>query len=76
MLTSQPDYVEAHVMQLSPFERNQLLQRPIVSFDTDLQVEAAWEQVADQREADIAARRAHWIHGDKALRQLRARPMP
>lgn len=45
----------------------------IVSVDADPEVEAAWEKVADEREADIAAGRAHWIPGDEAMQQLRAR---
>lgn len=36
-------------------------------------VEAAWEQMADQREADIYAGRAHWIDGDVAMTGLRER---
>jgi putative addiction module component (TIGR02574 family) len=75
-MMSQLEYVEAQVMQLTPAERNQLLERLIISLDADPEVEAAWEQVADQREADIEAGRAHWIPGDEAMRQLRARLLP
>ena len=42
----------------------------------DAEVEAAWDKVADEREADIAAKRAHWIPGDEAMQQLRARLKP
>ena len=72
-MPSQLEYVEAQVMQLSPAERNHLLERLILSLDTDPEVEAAWEQLANEREADIAAGRAHWIDGDQAIQQLRAR---
>lgn len=72
-MLSQLEYVEAQVMQLTIAERNHLLERLIISLDTDPEVEAAWEQVADQREADIEAGRAHWIPGDEAMQQLRAR---
>jgi hypothetical protein len=75
-MMSQLEYVEAQVMQLSAAERNHLLERLISSLDTDPEVEAAWEQVADQREADIEAGRAQWIDGDEAMRQLRARLLP
>lgn len=72
-MPSQLEYVEAQVMQLSPAERNHLLERLITSLDVDAEVEAAWDKVADEREADIAAGRAHWIPGDEAMQQLRAR---
>ena len=75
-MLSQLEYVEAQVMQLTTAERNHLLERLITSLDTDSEVEAAWEQVADEREADIASGRAKWIPGDEAMRQLRARLMP
>jgi hypothetical protein len=70
---SQLEYVEAQVMQLSVAERNHLLERLIASLDVDAEVEAAWDKVADEREADIAAGRAHWLPGDEAMQQLRAR---
>lgn len=72
-MPSQLEYVQAQVMQLTPTERSQLLERLIISLDTDPEVEAAWEQLADEREADIAAGRSHWIPGDEAMQQLRAR---
>ncbi|MDD5027902.1 MAG: addiction module protein [Rhodoferax sp.] len=75
-MPSQLEYVQAQAMQLTPAERNQLLERLITSLDSDLEVEAAWEQLADQREADIAAGRSHWIPGDEAMRQLSARLTP
>ena len=65
------EYVEAQVMQLTPVERNHLLERIFLSLDAD--VEAAWDKVADEREADIAAGRAHWVPGDEAMLRLRAR---
>ncbi len=72
-MPTQLEIVEAQVMQLSPAERNHLLERLICSLDVDAEVEAAWDKVADAREADIAAGRAHWIPGDEAMQQLRAR---
>ena len=72
-MPSQLEYVEAQVMQLTPVERNHLLERIFLSLDADADVEAAWDKVADEREADIAAGRAHWVPGDEAMLQLRAR---
>lgn len=72
-MPSQLEYVEAQVMQLTPVERNHLLERIFLSLDADADVEAAWEKVAEEREADIAAGRAHWVPGDEAMLRLRAR---
>lgn len=72
-MPTQLEIVEAQVMQLSLAERNHLLERLIHSLDVDAEVEAAWDKVADEREADIASGRAHWIPGDEAMQQLRAR---
>jgi len=72
-MLSQLEYVQAQVMQLTPAERNQLLERLIISLDTDPEVEAAWEQLADQREADIEAGLAQFMPGDEVMARLRAR---
>lgn len=72
-MPSQLEYVQAQVMQLTPAERNHLLEHILLSLDVDAEVEAAWDKVADEREADIAAGRSHWIDGDEAMQQLRAR---
>lgn len=73
MQMSQLEYVEAQVMQLTPAERNHLLERLINSLDTDPEVEAAWEQVADQREADLENGLAQEIPFEEAMLQLRSR---
>ena len=72
-MPSQLEYVQTQVMQLTPTERNQLLERLIISLDTDPEVEAAWEQLADQREADLEAGLAQEIPFEEAMIQLRAR---
>lgn len=72
-MPSQLEYVQAQAMQLTPSERNQLLERLIASLDTDPEVEAAWEQLADQREADLASGLVQKIPFEEAIRQLRAR---
>ena len=67
------EIVEAQALQLTPAERNHLLERLIVSLDTDPDVEAAWEQLADQREADLEAGLAQALPGDEVMTRLRAR---
>lgn len=59
------------------FPVQQLSTTPEIPMPSQLEyIEAAWDKVADEREADIAARRAHWIPGDEAMQQLRARLKP
>ena len=72
-MPTQLEIVEAQVMQLTPAERNHLLERLIVSLDTDPEVEAAWEQLADQREAELEAGLAQALPGDEVMARLRAR---
>jgi hypothetical protein len=72
-MPTQLKYVQAEVMQLSAAERNHLLEHIFLSLDADAEVEAAWDKVADQREADVAAGRSEWIAGHVAMQQLRAR---
>ena len=73
-MPSQLENVEAQVIQLTPVERNYLLERIFLSLDADADVEATWDKVADAREEDMAAGHAHWVPGDEAMQQLRARP--
>lgn len=72
-MPNQLEYVEAQVMQLTTAERTHLLERLINSLDTDPEVEAAWDQLADQREADFEAGLAQEIPFEEAMIQLRAR---
>jgi putative addiction module component (TIGR02574 family) len=72
-MPSQLEIVQAQAMQLTPAERNQLLERLISSLDADAEVEAVWEQLADQREADLAAGLAQALPGDEVMARLRAR---
>lgn len=72
-MPTQLEIVEAQVLQLTPAERNHLLERLIVSLDTDPKVEAAWEQLADQREAELEAGLAQALPGDEVMAKLRAR---
>ena len=66
------EILEAQALQLPPADKSHLLERLIASLDADEEYEKAWEAVADQREADIVAGRAHWVDGDEAMQRLRA----
>lgn len=72
-MPTQLEIVEAQAMQLSPAERNHLLERLIVSLDADPEVEAAWAQLADQREAELDAGLVEEIPFEEAMLQLRAK---
>jgi putative addiction module component (TIGR02574 family) len=72
-MPTQLEIVEAQAMQLTAAERNHLLERLIVSLDSDPDVEAAWEQLADQREAELEAGLAQAIPGDEVMARLRGR---
>lgn len=72
-MPTQLEIVQAQAMQLTLAERGELLERLITSLDTDPEVEAAWEQLADQREAELDAGLAQEIPFEEAMRQLRAR---
>ncbi|MBK6862081.1 MAG: addiction module protein [Ideonella sp.] len=65
--------LQAEVMRLSPSDRSRLLERLIVSLDSDAEVEAAWDAVADARESEIAAGVAARMPLEEALGRLEAR---
>lgn len=67
------EFLEAEVLQLAPVERSHLLERLIVSLDSDPEVEEAWEREADRREADLESGVAAAVSGPDAITRLRAR---
>ncbi|BDT69475.1 hypothetical protein os1_36660 [Comamonadaceae bacterium OS-1] len=67
------EILEAEVLQLTPAHRAHLLEKLIASLDVDPDVEAAWDQVADQREAAVAAGNVIAVPGQEAMARLRAR---
>lgn len=72
-MPTQLEIVQAQAMQLTLAERGELLERLITSLDTDPEAEAAWEQLADQREAAVATGLSQFIPGDEVMTRLRAR---
>ncbi|NCN72238.1 MAG: addiction module protein [Betaproteobacteria bacterium] len=72
-MPTQLEIVQAQAMQLTLAERGELLERLITSLDTDPKVEAAWEQLADQREAELDSGLAQDLPGDEVMTRLRAR---
>ncbi len=67
------EVLEAEVLQLPPLERPHLLERLIASFDSDPEVEEAWEREADRRESELESGSVSAVSGQKAIARLRAR---
>lgn len=67
------EILEAEVLQLPAADRSHLLERLIASLDPDPEVEEAWEQEADRREAQLAAGTATIVPSNEAIARLRAR---
>ncbi len=65
--------IQAEVSRLSPADRSRLLEHLIASLEVDDEVEAAWEAVADEREADVAAGKVRPIPFEEAIARLEAR---
>lgn len=67
------EVLEAEVLQLAPVERSHLLERLIASLDSDPDVEEAWEQEAERREAELKSGLTATVPGQEAIARLRAR---
>ena len=65
--------LQAEVLRLSPPDRAKLLDRLIDSLDVDAGVEAAWDELADEREQELEAGNVPAIPVDVALARLEAR---
>ncbi len=70
---SKLETLEAQAMQLNPADRAHLLQRLINCLDVDPDVEHAWEQEADRREATLTSDSVHNVPASEALARLRAK---
>ncbi len=67
------EIIEAQALQLTAADRSHLLERLIASLDTDPDIEAAWEQEADRREAELDSGDVTAIPGPEAMARLRAK---
>jgi hypothetical protein len=65
--------LQAEVLRLSPKDRAHLLNRLIASLDVDIEAEAAWDALADEREADIESGATQPVALDLAIARLEAR---
>ena len=65
--------LQAEVMRLSPADRAKLLDRLIASLDVDADAEAAWDELADQREQELQTGRTQAVPLDVVIARLEAR---
>lgn len=73
LVSTNLDVLEAEVLKLAPADRSHLLERLIASLDLDPEIEKAWEQEADRREAELDSGAVAEVPGIDALGRLRAR---
>ena len=66
------EVLEAEVLKLAPSDRSHLLERLIASLDADAELEAAWEQEADRREAQFDSGSVAAVPGAEVLNRLRS----
>lgn len=64
--------LEADILRLPAADRARLLDRVVARLDVDHARDAAWENLAAQREASLAANAAEEVSLDEALARLRA----
>ena len=65
--------LQAEASRLSPSDRSRLLEHLIASLEVDDEVEAAWEAVADEREADLESGKVRPVAFEDAIARLEAR---
>ncbi len=65
--------LQADVMRLSKADRARLLDRLVASLDVDAEVEAAWNELVDEREAELNSGIAPAVPLDVAVARLEAR---
>jgi putative addiction module component (TIGR02574 family) len=65
--------LQAEVLRLSPADRARLLDRLVASLDVDASVEAAWDDLADQREAELGSGNAQSVPLEVVVARLEAR---
>ena len=66
------DSLKSEVMKLSAGERSRLLDALLDSIDQDEEVERAWEELADRRDAQLESGAVSPVDGDQILSRLSA----
>ena len=72
-MTTMLETLEAEVLKLPVSDRSRLLERVFASLDTDEELDAAWDAVADKREAEFEAGEVVPVPVEEAIGRLEAR---
>ena len=64
--------LQAEALSLPPAERSLLLERLIVSLDADPEIQRAWVQEAQRRDADIENTAVSLVPGEESVARIRA----
>lgn len=72
-MTTTLEALQAEASRLSPADRARLLDRLIASLDVDAGAEAAWDELADQREQEFAVGVAAAVPLEVVIARLEAR---
>ncbi len=65
--------LEAEALKLQPSDRSHLVERLLLSLDTDTEVEEEWAREADRRVAELDSAVVEAVPGEQAMARLRAR---
>ena len=65
--------LQAEVLSLSRADRSRLLDRLIASLDEDAEIEAEWDAIADDRQAELTSGAAKSVPLSEAIAVLEAR---
>lgn len=66
------EVLEAEVLGLPAAERSRLLERLIASLDADPEIQKAWVQEAERRDADVDSGAVSLVQGEQVLSRLRS----
>ena len=67
------EMLEAELLKLAPADRSRLVERLLASLDEDQEIEAAWDALADAREAALKSGSVAAVPLSEALARLEAR---
>ena len=67
------DVLQAQIMSLPNADRARLLDRIIASLDVDVEAEAQWEALVDERDAELESGAVAPVPLEDAMARLRAR---
>jgi hypothetical protein len=73
MIETPLDSVQAQALKLSAADRTKLLDVLLDSMDHDEATEREWEQLADEREAELDSGKVSALDGPAVLARLRAK---